>query len=303
MRSINPPIETIARPSALTILEFLKPVTWFPPMWAFGCGVISAGIPLSGQMPMILLGILLAGPLVCACSQAVNDWYDRDVDAINQPERPIPSGRLPGRWGWYVALAWTGLSLLVASTLGMIGLIAGIFGLVLAWMYSAPPWRFKNNGWIGNLVVGVCYEGLPWITGAAVVSYGAVPALPVWIMAALYSLGAHGIMTLNDFKSITGDKATGVASVPVQLGVNGGATAACLFMLIPQLLVVAVLLFLQAPLSALAVSILILGQLELMRRFRKDPVARATWFSAWGVQLYVLGMLISAFAIRSPVMP
>ena len=37
--------------------------------------------------------------MVCATSQAVNDWYDRDVDAINQPERPIPSGRLPGPVG------------------------------------------------------------------------------------------------------------------------------------------------------------------------------------------------------------
>ncbi|MBL7406071.1 UbiA family prenyltransferase, partial [Escherichia coli] len=74
-------------------------------MWAFACGVISSGQPASGQWPVIAAGILLAGPLVCATSQAANDWFDRHVDAINEPDRPIPSGRIPGRWGLYLALA------------------------------------------------------------------------------------------------------------------------------------------------------------------------------------------------------
>ncbi len=60
---------------------------------------------------LIVVGLLLTGPLVCGTSQAVNDWYDRHVDAINEPNRPIPSGRIPGRWGFYIALGWTALSL------------------------------------------------------------------------------------------------------------------------------------------------------------------------------------------------
>ena len=95
------------------VLELLKPITWFPPMWAYGCGVISSGQPLGSRIGEVLLGIVLAGPLVCGTSQAVNDWYDREVDAINEPGRPIPSGRIPGTWGLYIALIWTGISLLV----------------------------------------------------------------------------------------------------------------------------------------------------------------------------------------------
>ncbi|MGQ3230654.1 MAG: UbiA family prenyltransferase, partial [Blastomonas fulva] len=98
-------------PAARDVLELLKPVTWFPPMWAFFCGVMSSGAPLNDRWLFLLGGVLLAGPMVCGTSQAVNDWYDRHVDAINQPERPIPSGRIAGRWGLYVALIGSALSL------------------------------------------------------------------------------------------------------------------------------------------------------------------------------------------------
>ena len=89
------------------MLEVLHPITWFPPMWAFACGVVSSGANIAENWLVLVAGVILAGPLVCATSQAVNDWYDRHVDAINEPNRPIPSGRLPGRWGFYIAIAGT----------------------------------------------------------------------------------------------------------------------------------------------------------------------------------------------------
>ena len=91
-------------PRLATVLELLKPITWFPPMWAFGCGVVSAGLPEGQRWMAVAAGVLLAGPMVCGTSQAVNDWFDRHVDAINEPNRPIPSGRMPGRWGFYLSL-------------------------------------------------------------------------------------------------------------------------------------------------------------------------------------------------------
>jgi chlorophyll synthase len=158
------------RPALSTVTELLKPITWFPPMWAFACGVVASGVAVADRWIVIGLGILLAGPLVCATSQAVNDWFDRHVDAINEPNRPIPSGRMPGQWGLYIAVGWTVLSLLVASALGRWGFCAAVAGLLLAWAYSAPPVRLKENGWFGNAACGLCYEGLAWITGAAVMA-------------------------------------------------------------------------------------------------------------------------------------
>lgn len=289
----------VAYPAPSAVLELLKPITWFPPMWAFACGVVSSGVSIADNLVVALLGVVLAGPLVCAMSQAINDWYDREVDAINEPHRPIPSGRIPGRWGLYIAVIWTGLSLGVASLLGSWVLIATCLGLFLAWAYSAPPLRLKRNGWLGNAACGFSYEGLAWVTGAAVMLGGALPPWPVLTLALLYSLGAHGIMTLNDFKAMDGDRQMGIRSLPVQLGAQGAARVACAIMAAPQFVVIALLLQWQRPIEAVVVGAFLAGQLVLMARFLRDPVGKALFYSGFGVPLFVFGMMASAVAVRS----
>jgi len=286
-----------ALPQPAAVLELLKPITWFAPMWAFGCGVVSAGQPVAGRWHLVALGVLLAGPMVCGMSQAVNDWYDRHVDAINEPGRPIPSGRIPGRWGLYIAIAWTIASLAVASQLGPYGFAAAVLGIALAWAYSAPPLRLKRNGWWSSAVCGACYETLPWITGAAVMATAA-PDLRIVLVAALYGIGAHGIMTLNDFKSVEGDRATGIGSLPVRLGAARAARLACWVMALPQLAVIALLVGWDAPMHAAIVAALLAAQFALMPRLLRDPRAQAPWYNATGTSLYVLGMLAAAFALR-----
>lgn len=285
------------RPAPSAVLELLKPITWFAPMWAFGCGVVSAGEPVQGRWGVIAAGVLLAGPLVCASSQAVNDWFDRHVDAINEPDRPIPSGRIPGRWGLWIAIAWSALSALVAAALGPWVLAAAAVGLTLAWAYSAPPFRLKQNGWWGNAAVGACYEGLPWFTGAAVMT-GRFPDMPIVLLAALYSVGAHGIMTLNDFKSVAGDRRMGIRSLPAILGVDRAARLACFVMAAPQAVVIALLLRWGYPIHAAVVAGLVGAQLLAMKRLLAAPRERAAWYNASGTTLYVLGMLVCAFALR-----
>jgi chlorophyll synthase len=282
----------------MAVIELLKPITWFPPMWALACGVVSSGFDGSlERWPLVIVGILLAGPLVCGTSQAVNDWFDRHVDAINEPNRPIPSGRIPGRMGLMIAVVWTVLSLAVSTFLGIWGFIATCVGLLLAWAYSAPPIRLKKNGWWGNAAVAACYEGLPWFTGALVMS-SALPGKEVLALAALYSIGAHGIMTLNDFKSIEGDIKLGVRSLPVQLGAHQAARLACIVMAIPQFIVVLLLMEWGHHLHAALVAAVLLLQLGLMTVLVSDPRGRAPWYNATGITLYVAGMMISAFAIR-----
>jgi chlorophyll synthase len=293
-------VETIARtlPTPGAVLELFKPITWFPPMWAFGCGVVSSGANLAERWPMALAGIVLAGPLICATSQAVNDWYDRDVDAINEPNRPIPSGRIPGRWGLWIAMAWTVVSMLWALALGPWVFGAAVVGMILAWVYSAPPLRLKQSGWWGPAACALSYEGITWFTGTAVM-LATVPNAEVLLIAALYSFGAHGIMTLNDFKAIEGDRQTGVRSLPVQLGVDQAARVACIVMAAPQVVVVALLTAWGAPFHAAAVSVSLALQLYMMSRLVTDPRKLAPWYNGTGVLLYVLGMLVSAFALGS----
>ncbi|MGP1256689.1 MAG: chlorophyll synthase ChlG [Kiloniellales bacterium] len=296
-RTFEPTFRTRTYPAPATVLELLKPITWFAPMWALMCGVVSSGVPLLERWWEILLGIALAGPLICATSQAVNDWFDRHVDAINEPNRPIPSGRVPGRWGLYIAVVWSLMSLMVAWALGVWVFWAALLGLLLAWAYSMPPARLKLNGWWGNTACAFAYEGIPWFTGAALMM-AVAPDWKIVILAALYSIGAHGIMTLNDFKAVEGDRQTGVRSLPVQLGVDRAAKFACLVMALPQVAVVWLLFDWGHPVYAAAVAGLLFVQLVLMARLVGRPRELAPWYNATGTTLYVIGMLVCAFAIR-----
>jgi chlorophyll/bacteriochlorophyll a synthase len=283
-------------PRARDVLELLKPVTWFPPIWAFGCGVVSSGVPVADRWLFLMAGVLLTGPLVCGTSQAVNDWFDRHVDAINEPGRPIPSGRIGGTWGLRIAIAGTLLSLVVAWTTGPWVLAATALGLVCAWIYSAPPLRLKADGWAGPAVVALTYEGLTWFTGASVM-LGGLPHWHVLTVLGLYSAGAHGIMTLNDFKAVEGDLATGVKSLPVRLGVAKAARLACVVMAVPQAVVVALLLSWGHPLSAAIVAALLVVQFGLMVKLLRDPKRHAPWYNATGTSAYVFGMLAAAFGL------
>ena len=287
----------VGRASPGALLQLLKPITWFPPMWAFLCGWISAGpgTGLSGWS--LLAGVVLTGPLVCGASQIVNDWYDQDVDALNEPDRPIPSGRVPGKTAFWFAVVWTVIAQTWAILLGPWVAAATGLGLALAWAYSAPPLRLKMNGWWGNSAVAISYEGLAWITGAAIVIGGDLPAEPILLIALLYSIGAHGIMTLNDFKSVEGDLAMGIRSLPAQLGPTRAARVACLFMLLPQLIVILLLVRWSLTPSALAVSLMVVVQCLAMRKLLRDPRQFAPWYNATGVSLYVLGMMAVAIGL------
>ena len=285
-------------PAPLAVLELFKPITWFAPMWAFMCGVVSSGVSIQARWHLLLSGVVLAGPLICATSQAVNDWYDRHVDAINEPNRPIPSGRIPGQWGLRIAIIWTVVSLLFASLLGTWVFCAAVLGLVLSWIYSAPPLRLKQSGWYGPAAVALSYEGITWFTGAAVMT-GALPNWRIILFALLYSVGTHGIMTLNDFKAVEGDRRTGLRSLPVVLGVDNAARLACAVMAVPQIFVVLALLNWHRPIYAGLVGVFVVVQFALMPRLLRDPRKYAPWYNATGTSFFVLGMLASAFAVRS----
>ncbi|MEO1174589.1 MAG: chlorophyll synthase ChlG, partial [Myxococcota bacterium] len=250
------------------------------------------------RWPFVIGAIFLAGPLLCGTSQVVNDWFDRHVDAINEPGRPIPSGRLPGRWGLAIGLLWSALSLAVAFTLGRWIFVASSAGLFLAWAYSAPPFRLKSNGWLGNSAVGFSYESLPWFTGAAALA-AEFPATPILWLAGLYGIGAFGILITNDFKALEGDRATGVRSLPVQLGVKPAARLAGVIMIAPQLAVIALVWSWQQPIHAAIIAAFVVVQLALMPRFLRDPRKNDVFYNAAAVPLSVFGMMVSAHAVRS----
>ena len=286
-----------AFPEPRAVLTLLKPITWFPPMWAYLCGAISTGAATSGHWLGLALGIILAGPIVCGMSQAANDWCDRHVDAINEPYRPIPSGRIPGKWGLWIAIFMSGAAAIIGLALGPWGFGATLVAIAAAWAYSAEPVRLKRSGILGPGLVGLSYESLPWFTGAAVLSAGA-PSWPIVITALLYGIGAHGIMTLNDFKALEGDRQMGVNSLPVTLGPRRAALVAAWVMAIPQFIVILLMFHWDKPWFGFFITASLLAQIAAMQVLMQNPKERAPWYNATGVSLYVSGMMIAAFGLR-----
>ncbi|CAM9251090.1 unnamed protein product [Phaeothamnion confervicola] len=219
--------------------------TWNP----FG-GDVSLG-DAGADLAKALVCMVLAGPFLTGYTQTINDWYDREIDAINEPYRPIPSGAISE--GEVIAQIWVLL-------LGGLGLAYGLdawaghdfpvilalsaFGSFISYIYSAPPLKLKQNGWIGNYALGSSYISLPVVffseavlfldnsrqncmnrsKGEEILWRGRVTAfysvrrLMVVILTLLYSWAGLGIAIVNDFKSVEGDRELGLQSLPVAFG-------------------------------------------------------------------------------------
>ena len=125
--------------------------------------------------------MVLAGPFMCGFTQTINDWFDRELDAINEPYRPIPSGAISELEVYsQIAFLLVG-SIVVALQLdGWAGndwpVITAIaaFGSFVAYIYSAPPLKLKANGWTGTYALGSSYIALPWWCGHAMFNAGSI---------------------------------------------------------------------------------------------------------------------------------
>ena len=126
---------------------------------------------------------------------------------------------------------------------------------------------------------------------------GGLPSTTTLLVILLYSIGAHGIMTLNDFKAVEGDRAMGLRSLPVTMGVRGAALVACGVMALAQVGVVGLLSWHNHMISAGVVGVFTLIQIALMARLVGNPAKLAPWYNATGVSLYVFGMLAAALGL------
>ena len=115
----------------------------------------------------------------------------------------------------------------------------------------------------------------------------------------LYSLGSHGLMTLNDFKSCEGDRRLGLRSLPVMLGLGGALRAAFAFIDVFQILAIAYVLVHRMWLAGAIMAILFVVQLPMQRRLATDPKGLAPWYCASAIPPFVWGMLAAALAVRS----
>lgn len=277
-------------------LSIMKPITWIPVVWSFWCGAVAAG-HLSFDLATIsklLVGFLLSGPLLCGMGQAINDYFDREVDAVNEPWRAIPSGRLSIAQVYQLTGLLGFLGLLAAYYLGESVLLLSFLGIFLAHNYSAPPLRLKGHTWLGPFSSAVSYIFLPWLAASSV--FGGIN-WPSLTLAAIYSLGGVGIMILNDFKSIKGDYQLKLPSVPVVYGTAKAARLAIAIINGTQLTIVAFSLLEKQWLATGIIMLLLLPQIWLQTKFVKKPLTLTVWYQARAQNFLVLGMLIAAWLL------
>jgi chlorophyll synthase len=205
--------------------ELADPVTWITPMTMVACGAIAAGRGEPGFHPadgrdllLAALAVLMCGPFGTGFSQSINDYFDRELDAINDPSRPIPSGRISlgaARLNWIVLGILTMLAgLALAGRSLWIPALAAV-ALALSAAYSVPPVKLKQHYWFGPPAVGFGYVFLSWIVGHLIFAPMTWPSLA---LALINSAIAAGLLFLNDIKSIEGDRRLGLRSMTVALG-------------------------------------------------------------------------------------
>ncbi|MGB0130018.1 UbiA family prenyltransferase [Chlorobium sp.] len=206
-------------------IEILDPVTWISVFPCLAGGAMASGAMQSNAHDYLLLFLLflIYGPLGTGFSQSVNDYYDLELDRINEPTRPIPSGRLTKQealWNWSIVLAvavllgsW--ISLHVGGQRGLIICLSLSTGLGLGYIYSAPPLKLKKNIFLSAPAVGISYGVITWISANAFFSELRPEAL--W-MAGLNFFMATALIIMNDFKSQEGDAKGGMKSLAVMIG-------------------------------------------------------------------------------------
>jgi len=285
-------------------LQLMKPITWIPLIWGVVCGAASSG-NYSWTLENFLLAaacMLLSGPLMTGYTQTVNELYDREIDAINEPYRPIPSGAisLPQVTVQIVVLLLAGIALAygldvaVAHEFPTITCIA-LGGSFIAYIYSAPPLKLKQNGWLGTYALGSSYIALPWWTGHAL--FGQLNWMIV-ILTLIYSFAGLGIAIVNDFKSVEGDRTLGLKSLPVMFGVTTAAWICVIAIDVFQIGIGSYLVIIHENLYAAIVLLLVIPQITFQDMyFLRNPLENDVKYQASAQPFLVLGMLFTGIAL------
>jgi len=210
--------------------EFARPFTLFAP----ALGMASGGATAIGAAPREawsvwlvvypLLGALMAAVLN-AGSNGLNQIYDYEIDAVNKPKRPLPSGRMSRREAW----AFTWATFAAAWLLAWLVAPGGrheCFWLVVAatlitTLYSVPPFRTKRLGIWANVTVAIPRGALLKIAGWS--SVKTVVGVEPWFIGAIFGLFLLGATTTKDFADMEGDARGGCRTLPIQFGVTRAA--------------------------------------------------------------------------------
>jgi 4-hydroxybenzoate polyprenyltransferase len=213
-----------------TYLDLGRPFTLIAPALGFVSGAVTAigahpREPWSAAvLAYPLIGALMAAVLNSA-SNALNQIYDLEIDRINKPKRPLPSGRLTIRQAWvftwvnYAVALW--LAWLVAPEGRHECFWIVLVATVITFLYSAPPFRTKRLGIWANVTIAIPRGVLLKVAGWSAVK--TIVGVEPWYIGSIFGLFLLGASTTKDFADIEGDRRGGCTTLPIQYGVSRAA--------------------------------------------------------------------------------
>ncbi len=211
------------------ILDLIRPVNCTMIGFAVIVGAFVSK-PTSVSTPQLALGFL-TGFFICAYSMAVNDIYDLDVDRVNRPERPIPSGRISVQDASRVSFAVLGLGIGCSIfSLSQLAVAIAVVYAFLSWLYNS---KAKKTGFPGNLIVASSLA-IPFIYGGAI-SGGSIGGSLLLMMALTAFFSGVGREVVKAMADIEGDAKRNVNSVARSRGLTVASRVGALYFVLAVL--------------------------------------------------------------------
>ena len=225
-------------------VDLARPFTLVAPALGFISGALTAigAAPREPWSPALLtapfIGAAMAA-LLNAGNNALNQIYDLDIDRVNKPKRPLPSGRLTIAQVWWFTNITYALALVLAWLVAPRGrhecfwLVA--VAVVCTYLYSVPPFRSKRLGIWANVTIAIPRGVLLKVAGWS--SVKTIVGLEPWYIGCIFGLFLLGATTTKDFADMEGDRRGGCRTLPIQYGVRRAAWMISPSFVIPFLMI------------------------------------------------------------------
>ena len=243
---MNPELRTAnPEPSAArAYIDLARPFTLVAPALGFISGALTAvgATPREPWSAALLVAPLLGSAMAAllnAGNNALNQIYDLEIDRVNKPTRPLPSGRLTIPQVWW----FTNISYAVALVLAWLVAPGGrhecfwlvAIAVVCTYLYSVPPFRTKRLGIWANVTIAIPRGTLLKVAGWS--SVKTIAGVEPWYIGAIFGLFLLGATTTKDFADMEGDRRGGCRTLPIQYGVRRAAWMISPSFVIPFLMI------------------------------------------------------------------
>ena len=271
--------------SASAYFKILRPLNGLMSVFAVFIGALIAGAPIEPRTGL-LLGFVSVF-LISGGGMAINDYFDAEIDKLNRPDRPIPSGKMSKNAAIFYSAVLFVLGVAASYMISFDALIVAAVSSALLIAYAA---QLKKTILVGNLVISGLV-GLTFVYGGIIFS-NYIPVLPLALLAFLSNTAREIYKTVDD---ALGDQKYNVNSLAIKIGVTNARIAANIF-----LIVAVIFSFVPYFLGLLGVPYLffvIIADIVFMAA-TVAPVAYGSKLIKVAMLLALLAFFVGAYAVR-----